>query len=127
MIDKKVAFIGLLMGLTTLGVADTSTEVTEEQIAKALEGVNSLTILKEGESKVIYESEAMVLEADRPKVKKNSPKTVAKVKVKRAVHRKPVHVQTHVEPVYQEVSVDMDNLPMATTYSMETDLSEITE
>jgi len=142
MIKNKTILISLLLGgLTSIGFAEsnnsmemnssqeknTSTELhvekkvtqtpstpssMEEQIQKALLGISSLKVLKEGESKIVFESEAMVLEQDKPK-------TIKKPKKKRTTHKRVIRKK--------EPSIDMDNLPMAKTYPMDYELSKIKE
>ncbi len=133
--NKRVILVALLAGLTSLSFAESNltqeanvTEVTttvvasessssdamEEQILKALAGVTSLTVLKEGESKIVSESEAMVLDKDKPKVVKK-----VKRKIRRTTHKKRIK--------RKKKSANMDNLPMAKTYSMDYDVSLIKE
>ena len=144
MINKSVVLISLLVGLTTIGFSENNTSLEknktkedngtkpikveekvapktsvtdsmEDQIQKALLGVSSLKVLKAGESKIVFESEAMVLDRDKPK-------EVKKIKKKRKVRKKSIRRKHKTVK-----SADMNDLPMAKTYPMDYELSKIKE
>ncbi|MCH9740410.1 MAG: hypothetical protein K0U38_06175 [Epsilonproteobacteria bacterium] len=99
-------------------VQEKSSDSMEEQIKKAMAGVEQITVLKSAEPKIVSESEAMVLDAQESKtvvapMRKKIKKSVKK-RVKKRIKRK---VET----------VDFDSLPMAKTYPMDYDVSKIKE
>ena len=108
---KKIGTVTiiLLFGTTSFLFGD----VSEDAIAKALAGIDTITVMKSTAPKIVSESKPMVLSADKPKV-------IKKHKVKRKVRRyrraKPV-VSTPI----------MDDLPMAKSYPMSYDVSQIKE
>jgi hypothetical protein len=121
MLNKNLILISLLFGLSTISFAGESNstqlntpidkntqtpDLIEEQIQKALLGISTLKVLKEGESKIIFESEAKVLNSDQPK-KRKKRKTR-----KRRLKRK---------------NINIESLPLAKTYPMDYDLSKIQE
>jgi len=103
----------LLLGATNFLFGDAS----EDAIAKALSGINTITVMKSAEPKIVSESEPMVLRSDRVKVTKKSK---SKRKIKRKVRR-----YRRTQPVVSDVA--MEDLPMAKSYPMSYDVSQITE
>ncbi|MCK5854689.1 MAG: hypothetical protein KAG56_05665 [Sulfurovaceae bacterium] len=90
-----------------------SNSVTEAEIMKALGGITTIQVMKSATPKIVSESEAMVLNSDKPKV-------IKKRKVKR-VKRK-IRRNRRVQQ-----ATAMDDLPMAKSYPMSYDVSKITE
>jgi hypothetical protein len=124
MLNKSLILISLLFGLSTISFAGESNstqlntpidkntqtpDLIEEQIQKALLGISTLKVLKEGESKIIFESEAKVLNSDQPKKRKKRKKRKTR---KRRLKRK---------------NINIESLPLAKTYPMDYDLSKIQE
>ena len=94
-----------------------SNSITEDEIMKALGGIETIQVMKSAKPKIVSESEPMVLSADRPKViKKRRVTQKHKVtKYKRRVKRAKV------------TATEMDDLPMAKSYPMNYDVSKIIE
>ena len=112
---KKIATVAIILvfGTTSILLGESS----EDAISKALAEINTITVMKSSAPKIVSESEPMVLSSDRPKVtKKRKVRHHTKRKVRR--HRR-------VEPALS--ATDMENLPMAKSYPMNYDVSNITE
>ncbi len=90
---------------------------TEDEIMKALGGIETIQVMKSAEPKIVSESEPMVLSADRPKVTKKHRVTKSKRRVRRVRRVKRAKV----------TATEMDDLPMAKSYPMSYDVSQITE
>jgi len=109
-----------------------STELSmEDQIKKALGGVEQMTVMKASEPKIISESEAKALESKKPKRVKRASKTKDVTRNKKSIKKRIVK-KTAVKkrPSKKKIvkkEVNIDDLPMAKTYSMDTDTSTINE
>ena len=113
---KKIATVTtiLLFGATNFLFGDAS----EDAITKALAEINTVKVMKSTAPQIVSESEAMVLSADIPK------EVTKKSKVKRKIKRK-VRRHRRTRPVVRATS--MEDLPMAKSYPMDYDVSNITE
>ena len=112
---KKIVTVTMILLFGTTGVifGDSS----EDAIAKALADINTIKVMKSAEPKIVSESEAMVLSTDVVEVtKKSKPKHKHKRKIRKHRRAKPVITAT-----------DIDDLPMAKSYPMDYDVSQITE
>ena len=132
--NKKLSLIMILVSLNTYAMADsadnnlsidtTATKVVkqdtenkssdsmEEQIKKAMAGVEQITVLKSSENKIVSVSEASIIDEAKPKTSLKKLKRKIKKRATRKLKRK---VKT----------VDLSSLPMAKTYPMNDDVSTI--
>jgi len=115
----KIATV-LIFGYMTLAVG-----ATEDEIMKAMREISTTTVMKSSAPKIVSQSEPMVLSSDKVKVKiKDKVKVSRKQKsskTKKRVRRKHKRVE-RVEKV-----AEMEDLPMAKSYPMSYDVSQITE
>jgi len=117
----KVKRIGKVVMILMVGYTTLVMSATEDEIMKAMSEISTTTIMKSSAPKIVSESEPMVLSSDKPKVDK--------LKVK--VSKKQICSKTkkRVKIKYKRVKkvVKMEDLPMAKSYPMSYDVSQITE
>jgi len=102
-------------------------ENMEAQIQKALAGITSLSVLKEGTGKAVYASELKLEEKKTPKEKKRT----AKKKMVHPSKKRQKHPSKHTttsrhansarysKPLAEPEPINIEDLPMAQTYPME--------
>ena len=121
----KIATV-LMFGYMTLAVG-----ATEDEIMKAMTQISTTTVMKSSAPKIVSESEPMVLSSDKPKIDKPKINKVKidKPKVQVSKKQKSSKTKKRVKLKHKRVKkiAEMEDLPMAKSYPMSYDVSQITE
>jgi DNA polymerase elongation subunit (family B) len=122
----KVKKIGTVAIILMFGYITLATGATEDEIMKAMAEISTTTVMKSSAPKIVSESEPMVLSSDKPKIDKSK---IDKLKVKVSTKQTNRKIRKRVKIKHKRVNkiAEMEDLPMAKSYPMSYDVSQITE